>query len=150
MRESLSRQAEDAVGDVAEGTCPLCRVGLRIHDDRASAAITDARAAADREEALTVWLDQRGTGSSWRIAPILASSGVDVAWCERVGNVLTGDTVMLLAHVSMGAHQPFPQPYFFRVGAILRDSARRRPPTCVRRKVMQTDFQVRPRQYGAR
>ncbi len=93
MRESLSRQAEDAVGDVAEGTCPLCRVGLRIHDDRASAAITDARAAADREEALTVWLDQRGTGSSWRIAPILASSGVDVAWCERVGNVLTGDTL---------------------------------------------------------
>jgi hypothetical protein len=27
--------AEAAVGDVVEGICPLCRVGLKIHDDRA-------------------------------------------------------------------------------------------------------------------
>ena len=33
--ESLRGQAEAAVGDVVEGTCPLCKVGLRIHDDRA-------------------------------------------------------------------------------------------------------------------
>jgi signal transduction histidine kinase len=58
-----------------------------------SAAIMEARAAADREEALTGWLDRHRIGSSWRIAPILASSGVDVAWCERVGKVLTGDTL---------------------------------------------------------
>lgn len=35
MPESLSRQAQAAVGDVVEGTCPLCKVSLRIHDDRA-------------------------------------------------------------------------------------------------------------------
>jgi hypothetical protein len=28
----LSRHAAAAIGDVAEGICPLCRVGLRIHD----------------------------------------------------------------------------------------------------------------------
>jgi hypothetical protein len=33
--DSLSRQAGSAVGDVVEGICPLCRVGLGIHDDRA-------------------------------------------------------------------------------------------------------------------
>ncbi len=35
MRESLRPQAEAAIGDVAEGACPLCRVGLTIHDGRA-------------------------------------------------------------------------------------------------------------------
>lgn len=35
VSESLSQQAEAAVGDVVEGTCPLCRVDLKIHDDRA-------------------------------------------------------------------------------------------------------------------
>jgi uncharacterized Zn finger protein (UPF0148 family) len=33
--ESLSRQSEAAIGDVAEGICPLCDVGLVIHDGRA-------------------------------------------------------------------------------------------------------------------
>ena len=35
MAEPLSRQAEAALRDVAEGACPLCHVGLTIHDDRA-------------------------------------------------------------------------------------------------------------------
>ena len=35
MPESLTSQAEAAVGDVAEGVCPLCVVGLVIHDCRA-------------------------------------------------------------------------------------------------------------------
>jgi hypothetical protein len=33
--ESLSQQAQAALGDVAEGICSLCQVGLRIHDGRA-------------------------------------------------------------------------------------------------------------------
>jgi hypothetical protein len=35
MGESLTAAAEDAIGFVVEGTCPLCRVGLRVHDERA-------------------------------------------------------------------------------------------------------------------
>lgn len=34
MSELLGREAEQAIGVVAEGTCPLCRVGLRVHDGR--------------------------------------------------------------------------------------------------------------------
>jgi len=49
MAESLSRQAEAAVGDVVEATCPLCRVGLRIHDDRACCPCCgDSYTAAER------------------------------------------------------------------------------------------------------
>jgi hypothetical protein len=35
VTESLSLQAEAALGDVVEGAYPLCRVGLTIHDGRA-------------------------------------------------------------------------------------------------------------------
>lgn len=34
MNESLSAQAEQAIGLVVEGACPLCHVELRVHDDR--------------------------------------------------------------------------------------------------------------------
>jgi hypothetical protein len=33
--ESLSIQAEQAIASVVEAECPLCKVELRIHDDRA-------------------------------------------------------------------------------------------------------------------
>jgi hypothetical protein len=50
--ESISRQAEAAVAEVAEGICPLCQVGLRIHDDRAccSCCGDSYRAGAHRLE----------------------------------------------------------------------------------------------------
>jgi hypothetical protein len=35
MSESLSDQALKAIGLVVESECPLCRVELRVHDDRA-------------------------------------------------------------------------------------------------------------------
>jgi hypothetical protein len=35
MTESLRDQAERVIGLVAEGECPLCRVKVRVHDDRA-------------------------------------------------------------------------------------------------------------------
>jgi transposase len=34
-QESVSQQAEQAIGSVVEGACPLCKVELRIHDSRA-------------------------------------------------------------------------------------------------------------------
>jgi signal transduction histidine kinase len=53
----------------------------------------DPLALADREDELTDWLDDRGVSDAWRIAPALAAAGVDVAWCERVAAILTGDTL---------------------------------------------------------
>jgi hypothetical protein len=34
----MTRQAEQAIGLVVEGACPLCKVELRIHDGRACCA----------------------------------------------------------------------------------------------------------------
>ncbi|HMK10425.1 MAG TPA: cyclic nucleotide-binding domain-containing protein, partial [Acidimicrobiales bacterium] len=58
-----------------------------------SVANTDPLAVADRENALSSWLDQRGVKDAWRITPGLAAAGVDVAWCERAGAILEGDTL---------------------------------------------------------
>jgi len=35
MNDSLSAQAEQAIALVVNGACPLCRVELRVHDERA-------------------------------------------------------------------------------------------------------------------
>ena len=48
---------------------------------------------ADREEVLVDWLDAHDVADSWRIAPSLALAGVDVDWCERVGDVLDSVTI---------------------------------------------------------
>ena len=43
-----------------------------------------ALAAADLEEAIGQWLAERGVERAWQLAPVLATAGVDRAWCERV------------------------------------------------------------------
>src|SRR5215467_9796027 len=50
-------------------------------------------ALTDREEALADWLAVHGVAAAWDIAPALAAAGADVAWCERVGQVLDGGTL---------------------------------------------------------
>ena len=51
----------------------------------------DPMVVADREDALSTWLVRRGVDRDWLVAPALASAGADVAWCERVAEVLDGD-----------------------------------------------------------
>jgi signal transduction histidine kinase len=53
----------------------------------------DALAISDREDALADWLDAHGVPRSWEKAPALASAGVDVAWCERVAQLLDADSL---------------------------------------------------------
>jgi len=53
-------------------------------------ANTDPLAVADREDALSNWLDAHGVETSWRIAPPLATAGVDLEWCDRAASVLEG------------------------------------------------------------
>jgi len=65
---------------------------LRREIDASSASI-DPLAVADREEALADWLDEHGVNAAWRIAPVLATAGVDLAWCERAAEVLDGGTL---------------------------------------------------------
>ncbi|MGH7687882.1 MAG: sensor histidine kinase [Candidatus Dormibacteria bacterium] len=52
-------------------------------------------ALADREEELTTWLDAHGVKDSWRFAPPLAAAGADIAWCERVAAILSGELLGL-------------------------------------------------------
>ncbi len=45
---------------------------------------------ADREDALSDWLVAHDVDRDWIIAPALAAGGLDVAWCERVADLLDG------------------------------------------------------------
>jgi signal transduction histidine kinase len=56
----------------------------------ASTASVDPLEIANREEELSNWLDAHDLDAAWRIAPALASAGVDISWCERAAEVLEG------------------------------------------------------------
>jgi len=63
------------------------------HELGGPAASVSPLELADREEALGDWLEAHGASAAWDIAPVLASAGADVDWCERAGRVLDGDTL---------------------------------------------------------
>jgi signal transduction histidine kinase len=63
-----------------------CQIG-------AATASLDHLAVADREEALSGWLDAHGVDAAWRIAPVLAAAGADIAWCERAAQILGSETL---------------------------------------------------------
>jgi len=65
---------------------------LRREIDQATASIGPL-AVADREEALSDWLNAHGVDDAWRIAPPLATAGADIAWCERAARVLDSATL---------------------------------------------------------
>ncbi|HET6833416.1 MAG TPA: ATP-binding protein [Acidimicrobiales bacterium] len=58
-----------------------------------SSASDDPLAVADREEALIGWLDSHDIPRSWEVAPPLALAGVELAWCEQVGQLLDSDSL---------------------------------------------------------
>jgi signal transduction histidine kinase len=59
----------------------------------ASSLDADPLAVADREEAITDWLEAHGVPRPWEMAPALASAGADVGWCEQVAQLLDADTL---------------------------------------------------------
>lgn len=65
---------------------------LRRGLDR-TAVSTGSLAFADREEEVLGWLEARGVEGAWKLAPALAASGADVAWCERAAAAL-GDAAL--------------------------------------------------------
>ena len=48
----------------------------------------DAIATADREDAISDWLDANGVGDGWVLAPPLAAAGADPDWCRRMREAL--------------------------------------------------------------
>jgi signal transduction histidine kinase len=65
---------------------------LRLEGKR-DATAGDPLAVADREDKLSEWLSARGVERDWIIAPTLAAAGLDVAWCERVAEMLDDDAL---------------------------------------------------------
>jgi signal transduction histidine kinase len=85
---SLVHLAERALS--ADAFIALDALRRKIDPFTASA---DPLAVADREDALSEWLDAHGVVDSWRLAPQLASTGVDIDWCDRAAEVLTPETL---------------------------------------------------------
>jgi signal transduction histidine kinase len=50
--------------------------------------VPDPLAAADREDEISGWLARHDVGRDWVLGPALAGGGADVAWCDRVAEVL--------------------------------------------------------------
>ncbi|HYN71858.1 MAG TPA: ATP-binding protein [Nakamurella sp.] len=86
LQSSLGRLAERSI--TAEQFIALDALRREI-DPRA--ANSDPLAIADREDALSDWLTERGVDRDWVIAPSLAAAGLDVAWCEKAADVLGAD-----------------------------------------------------------
>ena len=86
LQSSLGRLAERSI--TAEQFIALDALRREI-DPRA--ASSDPLAIADREDALSDWLTERGVDRDWVIAPSLAAAGLDVAWCEKAADVLGAD-----------------------------------------------------------
>src|SRR5215471_11291217 len=49
--------------------------------------------AADREDELSHWLDARGIGGGWQLAPTFVQAGLDVAWLDQVASTVDASTL---------------------------------------------------------
>jgi signal transduction histidine kinase len=49
--------------------------------------------ASDREDAITDWLDARGLGDAWQLAPVFVAGGLDVAWLEQAAAAVDAGTL---------------------------------------------------------
>jgi signal transduction histidine kinase len=97
--------------DTLETTCQalLSSLGRLAHDEISATqfaglealrqevlpptGVPDPLALAGREQALSTWMARHGVQQEWLLAPPLAAAGVDVAWCDRVAEVLPGSAL---------------------------------------------------------
>jgi signal transduction histidine kinase len=49
--------------------------------------------ASDTEDAITDWLDSRGIGDGWQLAPAFVAAGLDAAWLEHVAATVGAATL---------------------------------------------------------
>ena len=85
---SLGRMAHDEISATQFAGLDALRRELRP-----PTGAPDALALAEREQALSTWMGRHGVQQEWLLAPPLAAAGVDVAWCDRVAEVLQGSAV---------------------------------------------------------
>jgi signal transduction histidine kinase len=85
LLSSLRRLAETGVSAAQIASLDA----LRREIDSQPAA-TDPLDLADREDALSDWLEAHGVERGWVVAPALAAADIDIAWCERAAAALEG------------------------------------------------------------
>ena len=85
---SLGRMAHDEISATQFAGLDALRRELRP-----PTGAPDALALAEREQALSTWMGRHGVQQEWLLAAPLADAGVDVAWCDRVAEVLQGSAL---------------------------------------------------------
>ena len=92
LEESCSRLLESlrklATGDISAEQ--FVALDALRRDLPAAPAQMKPLLLADREEEISMWLEDHGIQDGWTLAAPLAAAGVDTAWCDRVADVLDG------------------------------------------------------------
>ena len=88
LLSSLGRLAHDEISATQVAGLDALRQELRP-----PTGAPDALALAEREQALSTWMGRHGVQQEWLLAPPLAAAGADVAWCDRVAEVLPGSAL---------------------------------------------------------
>ena len=96
MREKLAALAAGHLDEAALQT-------LIKFQDEAAQRVADAPKltaieAADREDALSEWLDDHGVGRAYEIAPTFVQAGVDSDWLELVANAAPPESLAGAIH----------------------------------------------------
>ncbi len=94
--DTSARSLFEVLGALAEGQISAEQF-LRLEQLRRRLGQGTTRltglAAADREEELGAWLESHRVEDAWALAPVLATAGADLDWCEEVGTVFDGGTL---------------------------------------------------------
>ncbi|MER6425007.1 ATP-binding protein [Streptomyces sp. NPDC001137] len=89
LRERVAKMRHK-LGVISAGPYPrealanLIEVQERTAELVAKAPTLSPLEAADREDALTDWLDDHGIPDGWRLAPTFVQAGLDVDWLDQV------------------------------------------------------------------
>src|SRR5919107_1509276 len=96
MREKLAALAAGHLDEAALQTL------IKFQDEAAQRVVDapklPAMEAADREDALSDWLDEHGVGHAYEIAPTFVQAGVDADWLDLVANAAPPESLAGAIH----------------------------------------------------
>ncbi len=94
LREMLA-EMRDKIGMIIRSQLPanqleaIAELTGRALEHRREAPNLSPLEASDREGELADWLEDHGVSGAWDIAPTLVAAGVDLAWVEKLAEVLS-------------------------------------------------------------
>ncbi|MCF3148456.1 ATP-binding protein [Streptomyces platensis] len=71
----------------------LVNIQERTAERVAKATALSPLETADREDALSDWLDDHGIGDGWQLAPTFVQAGLDTDWLDQVAAAVDSDTL---------------------------------------------------------